>query len=275
MSEPPQQPSATPHLRADGGETFPWYDAYWLAAYERAKAILAVARPGMLGDFVRAFDVFRTRPDFRPVLFERLFDEGTLTEIRRVAATLARGQLELHEASQFRRFVVHDHAFFSELQAQLLPLVSEAAGEALECSYNFLSLYAASGVCPPHLDAPEAKWTLDFCIDQSAAWPIYFSRPLPWPTAGEEPWTGRADWAQAIKQDAASEFTGHSLLPGQAILFSGSSQWHYRDVMPRAPGRQFCDLLFFHFIPRGTAELAKPANWARLFGVAELEQVTA
>jgi hypothetical protein len=28
--------------------------------------------------------------------------------------------------------------------------------------------------------------------------------------------------------------------------------------------------LFFHFIPRGTAELVKPQNWARLFGIPEL-----
>ena len=31
--------------------------------------------------------------------------------------------------------------------------------------------------------------------------------------------------------------------------------------------------LFFHFIPRGTAELVRPRNWARLFGIPELDQV--
>ena len=29
-------------------------------------------------------------------------------------------------------------------------------------------------------------------------------------------------------------------------------------------------ILFFHFIPKGTAELCQPENWTRLFGVPEL-----
>jgi hypothetical protein len=64
-------------------------------------------------------------------------------------------------------------------------------------------------------------------------------------------------------------FMPYTLWPGQAVVFSGSSQWHYRNAMPDASGRQFCDLLFFHFIPRGTGELVVPANWPRLFGVPE------
>jgi hypothetical protein len=34
--------------------------------------------------------------------------------------------------------------------------------------------------------------------------------------------------------------------------------------------KQFCSLLFFHFIPKGAAELVRPKNWARLFGIPEL-----
>jgi hypothetical protein len=53
-------------------------------------------------------------------------------------------------------------------------------------------------------------------------------------------------------------------------VFSGSSQWHYRDAIPDAPGRKFSELLFFQFVPKGSAELLRPENWARLFGVPEL-----
>ncbi len=266
-------PRASAEYEADG-KAFPWYDAYWLNAYERAKAILSIERPAVLPDFLEAFRVLHTPTDFRPVLFEHVFDDTTLAEIRKVASTLAHSQLEFHEAAMFKRFVVHNHAFFNDLQAGLVSLVSKACGEPVEVSYNFLSLYGPAAALQPHLDAPEAKWTLDFCIDQSSPWPIYFSRPRPWPELNKGVWgNGFTGWADAVKLDTANQFEQRTLQPGQAILFSGSSQWHYREAMPVSPGRQFCDLLFFHFFPTGSAELVKPANWARLFDVPELETV--
>lgn len=47
-----------------------------------------------------------------------------------------------------------------------------------------------------------------------------------------------------------------------------------RDPIPAKGRRSFCDLLFFHYIPEGTAELAQPRNWARLFDVPELDTIT-
>ena len=84
-----------------------------------------------------------------------------------------------------------------------------------------------------------------------------------WPEAG---------WEQAIKESPALHFTPHTLQPGEAVVFSGSSQWHYRDAIPDTGTGQFCDLLFFHFIPKGSAELVKPENWARIFGIPGLSQ---
>ena len=63
------------------------------------------------------------------------------------------------------------------------------------------------------------------------------------------------------------------MAPGQAILFSGSSQWHYRDAMPALNTQSSCDLLFLHFIPCGTRELLNPLNWARLFDSPELVKI--
>ena len=59
-------------------------------------------------------------------------------------------------------------------------------------------------------------------------------------------------------------------MEGDAVVFSGSNQWHYRDALPKGPGRRFCDLLFLHYIPRGTSDLVAPKNWARIFDVADL-----
>jgi hypothetical protein len=215
----------------------------------------------------------RTRPDFREKVLEP-FDQATLDEIRRVTATLRPGDLELHEARRFGRFVIHDHPDFTALQRRAVSMVSAQVGERLEVSYNFLSLYSARGVCAVHLDAPEAKWTLDLCVDQSAPWPIFMSDVQPWPEAREGTGLDEADWQERIKGSPSVRFREHVLQPGQALVFSGSSQWHYRDPMPAASGRSFCTQLFLHFFPEGTGELIAPENWARLFGIPELAAVT-
>ncbi len=254
-------------VRPLSSQAFPWYDSIWLSAFERARSIVLEVAPQRLKEFESAFQVLRTRPEFKVKVFEQVFDLDTLAEIRRVASTLQPAQLEFHEARAFRRFVVHDHPYFNILHQRTVDLVSEASGEPVEASYNFLSLYGPNGVCPLHLDAPLAKWTLDLCISQSDPWPIYFGPVAPWPQGG----IYGADWEDAIKRDIGSAFESYTLSPGQAVLFSGTSQWHYRDPMPGSGPKKFCDLLFFHFIPAGTRELVDPANWARLFDVPELK----
>ena len=268
------QPQAgTTNARPVRSRLYPWYDSIWLDEYSRAKSIIRKVKPQALAAFEDAMQVFRTRPDFRVRTFERVFDDDTLEKIRRVVRTLQPKDFEFHEAQQFKRFVVHDHPYFTALQQQLIPLVSEAAGEPVEPNYNFLSLYSAMGVCPVHMDSPEAKWTLDVCLNQSEPWPIYFSQIHSWPDVDPEDdphaWA-KGDWEQSIKHSPSANFDAHSMEPGQAILFSGSSQWHYRNAMPTRSNKSFCDLLFFHFIPRGTRQLLRPVNWARLFEVPQL-----
>jgi hypothetical protein len=255
--------------RPSNSRLYPWYDSVWLSKYEEAKSIIRRVRPDALPAFLTAFRILHTRPDFKVKFLEQPFDDATLAEIRRVTASLQPTDLELHEARQFGRFVVHDHPFFAELQQRTVPWVSEIAGEPVEAGYNFLSLYTSKGVCAVHMDAPRAKWTLDLCIDQGAAWPIYLSEVQPWPDSAEEAWK-KEGWENHIRQSRSLKFSAYTLQPGQAILFSGSSQWHYRDPMPDVSCKQFCTLLFFHFIPKGAAELVRPKNWARLFGIPEL-----
>ena len=258
--------------RPEKSRLYPWYDSVWLTKYEMAKAIIRMVRPDGLAEFIDAFRVFHTRSDFKARLLERPFDDATLVEISREVKSLRPTDLKLHEARRFGRIVVQHHPFFTELQQRVVPLVSEVAGEVVEASYNFLSLYTAMGVCPLHLDAPRAKWTFDLCVDQSVPWPIYFSQVRPWPDSEIEGWPD-ADWEATLKRSPSLHFTPYVLQPGQAVVFSGSSQWHYREAIPDPSRRQFCTLLFFHFIPRGTAELAQPKNWARLFGLPELGQI--
>jgi hypothetical protein len=254
------------------GDSFPWYDSVWLTQFVRAKAIVQAVRPQMLATFVDAFRPLHTRLDFRVKFLEKPFDDHTLSEIRNVVASLRPTDLEMHEIRTFGRFVVHNHPVLLRLQELTIPMVSEAAGEPVEVAYNFLSLYTHKGVCPVHLDSPEAKWTLDVCIDQSAPWPVYLSQVGSWLGVKGEDWQDE-NWQDKVKQSQALHFEPYTLQPGQAVIFSGSSQWHYRDAMSEAGHGQFCTLLFFHFVPRGTAELVRPENWARLFDIPELTQV--
>ncbi len=251
---------------------YPWYDSVWLERYSQAKGIVGAVRPQALAAFIEAFRPLHTREDFSPVVLDRPLGDGALDEIRQVVAALEPTELELHEARRFQRFVVHDHPAFTRLQERVALLVGDVVGEPVEASYNFLSLYASGGVCPLHLDAPSAKWTFDLCIDQSVPWPIHFSRVQRWEEIESYARAGPG-WEERVRDTPSLAFTPCVLQAGQAVVFSGSSQWHYRDPMPPAPGVRGCTLLFLHFIPRGTAQLVPPENWASWFGIPELAAV--
>jgi hypothetical protein len=255
-------------LERDG--RYPWYDSWWLAKYFEAQAIIRRRKPRALSLFMRALAPLQTNSTFRTTVLDQPFDAATLDAVRAAARGLRPSELELHEAGRFGRFVVHDHPLFLELQARAVPIVSAVVGEPVEASYTFLSLYTNRGVCSVHLDAPEAKWTLDLCVDQSAPWPIHFSDVGPWPGRDELRSYEGEDWQERIKTSPSLRFSAVSPRVGQAVVFSGSSQWHYRDPIPRGEGSPFCTLLFLHFIARGTADLLDPRHWSSLVGLPEL-----
>jgi hypothetical protein len=248
---------------------YPWYDSFWLARYERAKELIQQARPERLRDFERTLDPLRTRPDFEVQDLSYLFSDMVVEEMSEAIRSLRPTELEFHETPEFGRFVVHDHPVVTELHRTLASPVSKAAGEPVEPSYNFISLYTQAGVCPVHMDSPKAKWTLDLCIRQTQAWPIHLSQVVPWPNPARY---ARDDWDETIKRSPDHRFTAYSLEPGRAILFSGSSQWHYRDPIPGDEDHS-CDLVFFHFVPEGMLAKLKPANWAEVFGIPELAEI--
>jgi hypothetical protein len=246
---------------------YPWYDSIWLAKYTFARELIGSRYPGCLGEFEQAFKSLRTNSDFQIREYEAIFDEECLHRIRQEIKAIRQSQIELHELRDFRRFIIHNHPFMKQLHESLVELVGEGAGEPVEPCYNFLSLYRSGGNCQVHMDAPEAKWTLDVCIEQSEPWPIHFSQVVPWP----EDYTQPADnWEEKIRSSANLRFTAHAMEPGNAVLFSGSSQWHYREAIPAGASTPFCNLIFFHFIPAGMAEIVRPENWAQRFSIPEL-----
>jgi hypothetical protein len=249
------------------GSELKWYDSGWLSKFLAAKDIIAQVSPSKLEAFVSSFRVLRTDPTFTVRDAISIFDPDTLADIKGIIRSIPINAMDMHEIKRFGRLVLHDHATFTAMQCKLVDKVSELVGEEVEPTYNFLCLYSRFGICEPHLDAPSAKWTLDVCIDQSEPWPIHFSQIVPWP---EERLDLEDDWQSAIRNLPHLEFQSKELIPGNGIVFSGSSQWHYRDALPQSKSTGFCDLLFFHYIPKGASEIVRPRNWARLFEVPEL-----
>lgn len=256
---------------------YPWYDSVWLEHYTKAKQTIQQVRPSALDTFKDAMRPLRTHPAFRVKVLDSVLNDGTLAKVRQIVKTLRPMEYELHEARQFKRFIVHDHPYFTELQRRLTSLVSGAVQELVEPSYNFLSLCSAPGVCPVHMDSPEAKWTLDICLNQSEPWPLWISDVQPWPELASDSDTAtwrHIGWEEAIKQRASANFKAYTMEPDPGIVFSGSSQWHYRNAMPSRRSASQCDLLFLRFVPAGTSERVRPANWGRLFDIPELARET-
>lgn len=258
------------HLKAAASiravEQMNWYDSHFLRRLEVAKHYLAAVRPDALDTFIAGFDALKPAAGFRETLIADVFDAATcqaITAHSRMAKINAVDK-QPAENAQFGRDVVWDYPFFLELQEQVRPRIEAILGIPLTSSYNFLSRYGAQGRCDLHMDHPDAMYTFDYCIEQDAVWPIYCSRVVEWPTVD----VARRFDPDAIIADPQFDFAEHLLRPNQALLFNGSSQWHYR--RPKEAGG-FCHLLFFHYFPAGCEALVEPACWAEHFGISELQ----
>jgi hypothetical protein len=249
-------------------KSLPWYDSYWHSSYINAKTFLAQNHPEKLDDFIERFEILQTRKDYKPVLLENIISLDLHEKIKLFVKSIDQSDFKKYEFIQFGRLIKHNLPLFNEIQETLVERVSEIVGEEVEVSYNFLSLYNVLGVLHPHMDAPSAKWTLDYCIDQSDVWPIYLSKVVPWASNFNYP----ENWAEQVKSNPENEFREFHLTPGKAVLFGGSSQWHYRERIAKENGNIYCQLVFFHFIPKGTSELCYPEKWSSIFGIPELDQ---
>lgn len=258
------------HLKAAAAiravDQLDWYDSDFLRRLEVAKHYLAQVRPDALARFTNGFEPLKPAAGSRETLIDDVFDADTCAAIiaHSRAAQIEAFAMQETENAAFGRDVVWDYPLFLELQEQMRPRIEAIVGVPLVSSYNFLSRYGAQGRCALHMDHPDAMYTFDYCIEQDAVWPIYCSRAVEWPTAG----AASGFDPEAIIADPAYDFAEHLLRPNQALLFNGSSQWHYR--RPKVAGG-FCHLLFFHYFPAGCEALVEPRCWAEHFGIGELQ----
>jgi hypothetical protein len=124
------------------------------------------------------------------------------------------------DANRFNRWYWHDLPLLVELHngREFVNMASKFFGEDVKPSYSFLSMYGKDGVCPPHTDRRQCRYTIDICLSQDKPWPINIK---------------------------GKEIT---LQEGEAVAYSGTTHHHYRRPMNEYGGT-FCNLAFFHFVP--------------------------
>jgi hypothetical protein len=158
----------------------------------------------------------------------------------------------------FVRRYAHNVPYFVNIHRQLTEFASEQFGEPLKPSYSFLSMYDDNGICPLHVDRPQCYRTIDYLIqqDQAEPWPIRIGEAMSdeQRQALDESGAGHPQTEDEIADRITAEtWTDVLLESNDAVLYSGTHQWHYRPE--RLKGR--ADLVFFHFAP---ADFEGPLN---------------
>lgn len=154
------------------------------------------------------------------------------------------------DSEQFVRRYAHNVPYLVNIHRQLTDYASEAFGEPLKPSYVFLSLYDDGGICPLHIDRPQCYRTIDYLIDQeqSEPWPIRIGEIMTDEQRQEILEAGGAHLEtddEIAERIAAESWNDVLLSPNDAVLYSGTHQWHYRPE--RLKG--IASLAFFHFVP--------------------------
>jgi hypothetical protein len=155
-----------------------------------------------------------------------------------------------YDGEMFSRFMAQNVGIFQHIHGQLVDFVSEQFGQQVKPSYSFLSMYDDNGICPLHIDRDQCLYTIDYLIrqDDPKPWPIYIGQPISDEERQEicDTDTATPEDEQDISRIKQSEtFTKVELQPNDAVLYSGTHQWHYRDRIPSGTA----DLAFFHFVP--------------------------
>ena len=187
---------------------------------------------------------------YEPVIARQLFESNIHDAIKRFIAERVPMMSLGADRTQFVRRFANNVPFFVNIHRQLTEFACEQFGEPLKPSYVFLSLYDDGGICPLHIDRPQCYRTIDYLIqqDQPEPWPIRIGgymtndqrRTFEETDAGHP----RTD-AEIAERIAAETWTDVLLEPNDAVLYSGTHQWHYRPERLRGQAH----LVFFHFVP--------------------------
>lgn len=182
-------------------------------------------------------------------LFDPITHEAIKQFITERLPCNALGSLICTEDS-FNRKYVHNVPYFNDIHRQLTPWACEQFGERVKPSYSYLSMYNDKGICPLHIDRPPCYRTIDYLVDCDVdeLWPIYIGEPMTdeQRLVIDKTTGGHPDTEELVAERKSQEnFTEVVLYPNDAVLYSGTHQWHYRNSI----NGRFSSLVFFHFVP--------------------------
>jgi hypothetical protein len=185
-----------------------------------------------------------------PAVAKQLFDPITHESIKAFIRDRVPMLPVADDPETFVRTYAHNVPYFVNIHRQLTEFASEMFGEKLKPSYSFLSMYRDGGKCPLHIDRPQCYRTVDYLIQQDTAeeWPIRIGGQMSDEQRAEldESGLGHPQTEEEIAARIAAEtWTEVVLEPNDAVLYSGTHQWHYRPKVLSGTA----DLVFFHFVP--------------------------
>jgi hypothetical protein len=154
------------------------------------------------------------------------------------------------DSNRFNRRYAHNPPFLTDIHRQLTGYASELFGVKVIPSYVFLSMYGDQGICPLHIDRSQCFRTIDYLVDQDvdADWPIHIGPMISDKERDRVLEAGEPVDDKAVERiKKAIRFDPVVLSPNDAVAYSGTHQWHYRD---RIQGRS-ATLVFFHFVEEG------------------------
>lgn len=152
-----------------------------------------------------------------PIIVKNFFSADLMELLRFRTNEIKNNPKTSEDRKVFFRKQAYNPDPFKTLHILMQERVAHYFPEAVKPSYVFLSMYDdEKSICPVHTDREQCKYTIDVCIDQKEPWPLII--------------------------DGKS----YLLMPGDAVIYSGTDHPHYRD---RIAAGNFCDLVFFHFVP--------------------------
>ncbi len=168
-----------------------------------------------------------------PIIIKNAFNKKWVELIKENVELLKRTKPDRlkQDDKLFYRLSVYEDPLFELLHHKFAKKICDWAGVNLKPSYCFASFYTSQGICPPHVDRPQCVMTFDYCINQQKPWPIFINSKDKFGTVSEE-----------VLKENAKEYI---LDENDAIIFSGTNHWHYRNKIPE---NSTSDWLFFHFV---------------------------
>ena len=161
---------------------------------------------------------------------EKLFHEDLVYLIKKNINYIKSSKNKMYDY-EFNRYYVHNDPFFVELHHMIADRFGRWVGEKVKPSYVFGSFYLDNGICPPHVDRHQCKYTLDYCVSQNEPWEIFVN--------------DQDDPHKSSREDLMNNAKPYLLNENDGLILSGTDYWHYRNKIQK---NNFCDLLFFHFV---------------------------